>query len=253
MYPYVSIGPLTIPSFLICLFIAIGVSLSAAVHNKSIMFDDKIFILNTIPTVIFGAALCGRLLYALVVSQTFDDLFRAICGGGSVFYGCVLGGTAALLLSCNYYECPLSHALDLYALYLPLGQSIGRIGCYFNGCCYGRFYNGFLSVAYRVGGVTTSVYPTWFIESLGCLLIFAWLSRRFGQRPSGWLAIEYFISYSLLRILVEFYRGDSVRGQFGPLSTSQVIALLALVCCVFAMKCMRKQNLLQPEKRRNDE
>lgn len=58
--------------------------------------------------------------------------------GGMVFYG---GWIGAMLLACGYlllYRHSLRWYLDLCAPSLMVGLAFGRLGCFFNGCCFGR-------------------------------------------------------------------------------------------------------------------
>jgi phosphatidylglycerol:prolipoprotein diacylglycerol transferase len=57
--------------------------------------------------------------------------------GGLVVYGSFLGGTAAGAWFVYQRQLPLLALADIIAPGMALGQAIGRIGCFLNGCCYG--------------------------------------------------------------------------------------------------------------------
>ena len=57
--------------------------------------------------------------------------------GGLVVYGSLLAGGAALTAFVWRYRVPGLALSDLVAPSVVLGMAIGRIGCFFNGCCYG--------------------------------------------------------------------------------------------------------------------
>ena len=98
--------------------------------SKEMPIDIALFAL---PTAIIGA----RLYYCIFNGvSSFWQIFR-IWDGGMAIYGGVIGGFLGVLLCCKIKKYSLLEACDLAAPCLILGQAIGRIGCYFGGCCYG--------------------------------------------------------------------------------------------------------------------
>jgi phosphatidylglycerol---prolipoprotein diacylglyceryl transferase len=57
--------------------------------------------------------------------------------GGIVVYGALLAGFAALAFLCYRHKLPLLAIADILTPAFLVGLAIGRIGCFFNGCCYG--------------------------------------------------------------------------------------------------------------------
>ena len=134
-----------------------------------------------------------------------------------------------------------------------MGQAIGRIGCYFNGCCYGKYYTGLLSVKYVVDGKETHVFPTWFIESFFCFVLFICMFLISKKIYSGIYAAIYMMSYSLFRFVIEYFRGDLVRGVWYGVSTSQYISIcIFVVGVVILIKSIqiKENNLLITGRRR---
>ena len=121
-----------------------------------------------------------------------------------------------------------------------IGQSVGRIGCFAAGCCYGRpaevpwaitFHDEY---ANRVVGtpLNTPLHPTQLYESLACLLIFGILIAIAARKKfHGQVALAYVVLYAVARFVIEFFRGDVARGSIldGALSTSQFIAILMVL------------------------
>ena len=62
----------------------------------------------------------------------------AIWKGGLELLGGVLMAIAVILLYIRYHKLPLRHYLDVLAVGLMLALVFGRIGCFLNGCCYGK-------------------------------------------------------------------------------------------------------------------
>src|SRR5258708_2681776 len=68
--------------------------------------------------------------------KTLWDVFK-VWKGGIVFYGSVIGATAAFFLYRRLRPFPLGPVLDAIAPSVALGIALGRVGCFLNGCCYG--------------------------------------------------------------------------------------------------------------------
>jgi phosphatidylglycerol:prolipoprotein diacylglycerol transferase len=124
---------------------------------------------------------------------------------------------------------------DIAAPCIMLGLALGRVGCFFNGCCYGQPTDGALGVQFP--GHPGPVHPTQIYEAAGALLLAAalyallrWRGRGRGA-VFGWMLV----GYGVLRTLIEIYRADP-RGSIGPLSTSQIISipLIAIGAVVIA-------------------
>lgn len=136
---------------------------------------------------------------------------------------------------------------DVAASLLPLGHAIGRLGCYLNGCCYGCEYDGLFAVNFIVDGVATKVFPTWFFEAGFCFILFVIMQTFKKAYFIGFRTGFYLVSYSIFRFLIEYMRGDKIRGTIGTVSSSQAISIIVLIAgfsiLVYSMKA-RKINEL---------
>jgi phosphatidylglycerol:prolipoprotein diacylglycerol transferase len=61
----------------------------------------------------------------------------AVTEGGLVVYGAVFGATLGLVGFARRHKLNLLALCDLIAPSVILGQAVGRLGCFLNGCCYG--------------------------------------------------------------------------------------------------------------------
>jgi phosphatidylglycerol:prolipoprotein diacylglycerol transferase len=50
------------------------------------------------------------------------------------------------------------------------------------------------------------------------------LCKKYGRLPTGTLTALYLALYAILRFILEFWRGDAIRGIFGGFSTSQYLS-----------------------------
>ncbi|MCR5520704.1 MAG: prolipoprotein diacylglyceryl transferase [Lachnospiraceae bacterium] len=146
---------------------------------------------------------------------------------GYVFYGGVLGAYAGLLICCRLFGAAVRPVLNFFTPAFALFHGFGRIGCFCVGCCYG------IEVE-RLGFVMDGVrrFPIQLLESVFEFLMFFMLlfigKRTEQKKKSPKLSFYYLMVYSIVRFNLEFLRGDEIRGFFGPLSTSQWIALMIL-------------------------
>ena len=190
-----------------------------------------------------GSVLGGKILYFLTRWQDESATIFSMLNG-FVFYGGLIGMLVGLIVFCRREKISFVDCLDVFLSVLPLGQAIGRIGCYLNGCCYGMEYYGIFSVRYPVNGVDTRVFPTWFFEAAFCLLLFATIFSMSGKLYAGFYSGIYILSYAGFRFLIEFFRGDSIRGVWGGLSTSQIISIAMLVPgTAFVIFALRKKTI----------
>ena len=152
-------------------------------------------------------------------------------GGGLVFYGGLLGGG---LFAALYVLLWRRFSVKNLACLLPglaFGHALGRVGCFLAGCCYG----GPTELPWGVVLKGASRHPVQFYEAAALVALGFFLLSK--VRREHWafrhLLAFYLASYSLLRFVLEYFRGDSARGvwAFG-ISTSQGIALVLLFCTV---------------------
>ena len=124
---------------------------------------------------------------------------------------------------------------DGWALALPAGEAIGRIGCYFNGCCYGTKCDA--SWAIYQHGVWR--HPTQIYSAIAAALIFAVvLFARFHFKREGDAFKLYLLLYGASRFLIEFARDRSV--VWNNLSLVQIVCLGAALVAAFLLVENRK-------------
>ncbi len=201
-----------------------------------------------------GGAAGARIAYvcehwsAEYAGRPFTEVFR-FDKGGLMFYGGLFGAIAAIALFSRAKKVPLLRVLDLCAAVVPLGHAFGRVGCFLNGCCYGRACDSALSVTYpahspawweQVGagligrGAPESlpVLPSQLIEAVANLVLFSILFTWARRKPAkGLLSGAYLMAYAAIRFFTETLRSDP-RMMVGPLTISQFLSLCAFAAGV---------------------
>ncbi|MEW5807095.1 MAG: prolipoprotein diacylglyceryl transferase [Acidobacteriota bacterium] len=158
-----------------------------------------------------------------------------------VYLGGVIAALATIIIFALKNRLPLWRLSDTICIPLPLGQAIGRIGCFFAGCCFGRPAEGLSwaitftnPIAHENTGVPLGIplHPTQIYQSLNdftlfLMLLVLWRFKKF----DGEITWSYIFLYSLSRGIIELFRGDISRGLYfnGLLSTSQIIGSIGAI------------------------
>lgn len=160
-----------------------------------------------------------------------DITWNGIKSTGIVFYGGLIGLLVAFTILSRYSKQD-ARILNILAVCIPLFHSIARIGCFFGGCCFGRESHGPLSINYttKIFGDVVTAYriPVQLIEAGFNLLLFMYLLHLI--RDEDWtnksILRRYLLLYTIGRFIIEFFRGDLIRGVIHGISFSQVISAL---------------------------
>ncbi|PKK88387.1 MAG: hypothetical protein CVV64_19060 [Candidatus Wallbacteria bacterium HGW-Wallbacteria-1] len=176
---------------------------------------------------LIAGVLGSRLFHVIFEWPTYrNDLmgfFRLQDGGLSV-----LGGIMAALLVILYYVkrhgIPFLKFGDMIAPGLCLGLVFGRIGCLFNGCCYGEAAPSWLHGILGWSGPGGFRHPTQVYLGLG-YLVFLLVWKFFKPTLEGGLFARFVIWYCLVRFSVEFLRHHKNVYSFGTLNVFQYILI----------------------------
>ncbi|MBF0498927.1 MAG: prolipoprotein diacylglyceryl transferase [Candidatus Riflebacteria bacterium] len=249
MNPIVGHFYFPITAYGICLSLAFaGGILSGWYWGRQIGFIGE-EILDLALWFVVSAMIGARGLYIILFPSQFPTYasWIPLNRGGLVFYGGFIGTTLAVLIWSKWYNKRLRDLGDLIAPSLAIGQAIGRLGCFFNGCCYGRATTMPWGIAFPNLHDGISRHPTQLYESAFMFILTGLLSLALRRRLAGRLAAGmtwgyYVCSYATFRFLIEFIRDDERGGFFTPLglSVSQVIAVIALMAGVgWILACRR--------------
>ena len=79
-----------------------------------------------------------RAVYCYQNSSKYNWNIFQMWNGGLSFHGGLILAIISLALFCVYKKISIRQMFDILAIGVAIGLSITRIGCYLNGCCYGR-------------------------------------------------------------------------------------------------------------------
>jgi len=200
---------------LMIVFMAVGVGIGS----------KSLFVITKIPEIINDFSL-ARTLHIVITS-------------GFVFYGGLFGAILGLYLFSRYNRLPFCMLSQIVTPGFPLFHFWGRIGCFFAGCCYGKEASWGIPLE-KEPDITR--IPIQLFEALCILMIFLLLLwvERFSKGKVPLLNV-YLLTYALCRFILEFSRGDAVRGIWLGLSTSQWISLLILLVLFVKMSIPKRR------------
>ncbi|NLV16423.1 MAG: prolipoprotein diacylglyceryl transferase [Syntrophomonadaceae bacterium] len=216
--------------FMLALGVAISLILTVRVGRKEGVSEESILDL-AIVTVLAGL-LGARLFYVLVYDWSYyqNNLLQIfdLRNEGLVWYGGLILGALAALTYLRLKKLPMGKILDLFAPYVALGYAFGRIGCFLNGCCFGKPTTLPWGVIFP-GLDLVARHPTQLYSSFFALLLFLFLLRLYPRRRfDGQVILSYIIGYAVIRFIIEFFRENLIVWQ--GFTVSQVLAVgIALI------------------------
>lgn len=163
--------------------------------------------------------------------KTFDLLRMGLSS-----YGAVIGALVFVVIFSVIFRKKIIEVLKIFIQPIPLMYAIGKIGCFFAGCCHGIKYNGLLAVTYNYSLVApkgVKFFPVQIIETIVFLLIFIYMynkssKRQFKQREFG-------ISLILCgggKFMLDFLRISHVNVI---LSLNQIVSIVFIIIGIYML------------------
>ena len=228
MYPYIYI---VLPSYSIMAFIG-GLVVLLYIYFQIEKYDIKFSeFIRLVIICTLGVFIGSKTLFLvtkipeLIEKLSVINILKCICTSGYVFYGGLFGALSALHIGYRKNINKRNIVLCMITPAIPMFHAFGRIGCFFAGCCYGIQMNESIVLF----GVEIDRIPVQLIESLFemAICVILLVLTRIGKTEILWRV--YLISYAIFRFVIEFFRGDIIRGYWFGLSTSQWISVLIIV------------------------
>jgi len=176
--------------------------------------------------------------------------------GGLAWYGGLIFGILAMIISARLLKVPLGRFADAGAPSVMLGLAIGRIGCTINGDVaggptslpWGIIYSNPDSYPAQWGLLGVKTQPAPVYEIMWCMAVFGvlwWLRGRL--KPEGSLFLLMLAIYSVGRFIISWSRFEEVEEPvLGPLHQAHVISIIMLVVAV-ALLAYKKVGWAKPE------
>jgi phosphatidylglycerol:prolipoprotein diacylglycerol transferase len=239
MYPRLfDLGPITVYTYGVLLAAAYLLGLKFAMLRASARGLDQVRILDLGIYIIISALIGAKLLLLVTDFRSIRDdphALLTLARSGGVFYGGLILAVSVALWYIRRAGLPLWTTCDVFAPGIALGHVIGRFGCFFAGCCYGRPTTMPWGITFRDPFAAANVgtpldvhlHPTQLYEAGAELIILVGLlvTEKRGKPYAGRTFWLYILLYAISRYFIEYFRGDE-RGTVGMFSTSQFVSII---------------------------
>ena len=249
MYPVLfRFGKLTL--FTYGLFVASGfvAGILLAKREAGLSGEDPEKVMDLSIYILIAAIGGSRFFYVVTNPGMFVsdplEIFR-IWNGGLVFYGGFIFAAVIAVIYLKRERMPILKTGDILAPSIALGHFIGRLGCFFAGCCYGKASDFPWAVTFThpesLAPAGILLHPTQLYSALNNLILFSllWIFRHY-KKFDGQLFWIYVLLYGITRSFLEIFRGDSF---FGILSVSQTVGASMAVLAVFMLVFLWKRTV----------
>lgn len=251
MHPILfEIGTLTIYSYGFALATAFCLSIYLVTKEAKKKQIDPQTTLDISILLLISGIIGGKLAYITLNLSEYikNPLDPTLWRAGFVFFGGLFMSVIAVLVYTKKKNLPFLKIADLFIPYAALGQAIGRIGCFLNGCCYGkptilpwgRVFPLICPAGYHYGAL--KLHPTQLYSSLFLFLLFLSLRKvEANKRFKGEAFLLYLIFYTGFRFFMDFLRGDSSESIFYNLNLFQIIciAIVGTSSVIFFLKAKK--------------
>ena len=259
MHPsIITIGPFAIRSYGLMLAAGFlcGIMLAAYRAKKAGENIDHIY--NLAVWIVFSSLIGARLYYVITHYHEFrenENLFFVkrfllelknmfwpvgangqIGISGLVLYGGLIMATLVTWMYLHHYRLNIPKYLDIIAPSLGLGEFFTRIGCFLNGCCFGKPTESLFGVVFpenSAAGMYFSglhIHPAQLYNSFAGLIIFiALIYMERHKRFNGFIALLYFILYSAGRFIIDYFRFYESSMKFYGFSHNQILSIVVFI------------------------
>lgn len=211
MHPVLfQIGSFSIYTYGVCIALAVITTLFYALKRAGYLQVSKQTLLDLILIMFLGGIAGARLQYVIQHWDNYHDSFFQVINireGGLVWYGGFIGGFLGGLWMAKRRKLPMWPLCDFFSPMVPAAQALGRLGCFFNGCCYGRYTHEKIGIIFP-GDMTPRV-PVQLIECLFLIgLSFLLFLRQKRSHFQGEIFSLYLFFYGAGRFFLEYLRAD---------------------------------------------
>ena len=252
MYPtLLQLGKLTIYTYGFFLALGFLTGIFLAKHEAKRVDEDPDKILDLAFYILIAAIVGSRFFYVATNPKIYLasplEMFK-IWNGGLVFYGGFIAALVTALFYMRIKNMPVWKTTDIIAPSLALGQTLGRLGCLFAGCCFGKTCDLPWAITFThpdtLAPSAIPIHPTQLYSALTNFIIFIFLfSFRKKKKFDGQLFWTYVFLYGITRSIIENFRGD-FRGElvFGVLSISQATGCLMAILAIIMIVILRNKH-----------
>ena len=223
-----------IPAYVIAMILAFAAGIAIYCYNTRGMEKLSGNLFPILLAAFFGGII-GAKLPIILMNLRHGLSWQAILAGRTIVGGLV-GGTLGVLFIKKKLGIRGRYG-NLLAPSIALGMGIGRIGCFFSGCCFGKPTSLPWGVECADG---LARHPTQLYEMLFCFVAFVLLQQARKTAPPGSLLTRFFLAYFTFRFLEEFLRPHEIVIGLTPFQWISIAGILILTTKTLWMKKREK-------------
>ena len=224
--------------FFVAMGFLIAIFLILQETKKVNLETNKVF--DLLIVILLGGLFGARSLFVLLSWDYYSlNILKvfALHEGGLAIQGGIFGGIVAGAIFMKIKKLPIFFTADIVALYLPVSQAIGRVGCLLNGCCYGKEIHSGIGINFP--GETVVRFPSQPYYTIAFLVLFLFLRRIYDNKSfNGQIFSIYLICYGILRVGLDFFRGDELVSYFG-ITLSQILGIVTCFSGLVLFLCLK--------------
>ncbi len=248
------LGPITVHAYGFFLALAFIVGMLVSFWYLRRQFVDAYVVFELVLAAAVGGIIGARIFYIVghwsEFSSKWWEIFEFWDVQGLVFYGGFIVGVLAAVGVVKLRGLSIGMVLDSGGLAVPAALAVARVGCYLNGCCFGKSSGLPWAVTFPAGTQATMgmppnpVHPAQLYEmvmDLAILVILLAIYKRFRYR--GEIMLTFIMFYAVVRFVLEFYRFHTTA------SANLFFQLLSVAAFVMAGLVLLFRRRLLPEAR----
>lgn len=233
----------------------VGTWLALRESRRRGLDPDKV--INVVLVALVAGVLGARMLYVLEHVGEFRREWGSVLAlwqGGLTLYGGVVAGTFAGLVAARRQRLPMWVVADALTPAMAIGMMFGRVGCFLNGCCYGRPTDLPWGVHFPPDSFAglefgnAAVHPSQLYFALAGLALFGiTMALRRRLTTPGHLFWLFILLFALTRIPLDFTRayepGSELLqvGEVGILESQLTSVALALFAALMMVRLSRER------------
>ena len=223
MHPeFLTIGSFTIRWYGVMAALGFLTALAVVRRNRRYAKLDNDQATNLVMLGMIAGVVGARIFYVVQNFRYYaahPEAIIRIDQGGLVFYGGFLLATAALIFCARRWRADCVRVCDILTPALAWAHALGRVGCFLNGCCFGKPTAAAWAVVYPRGSEpfirygAQGLHPVQLYEALLNIVLGGVLLHLVRKGKRGVAMATYIFAYGILRFLDEFFRGDHVQAD----------------------------------------
>ncbi len=263
MHPILfKIGPVEVRSYGVMLALSFIIGIYLAGRKAEKIGIDKKYIYDLSVYLMIGAILGARLTYVVLHLSDFYGNWLAVINpfhdgelvgiAGMNMLGGVIGAFLLAVIYIVKHNLKFLQIADLLTPYLALGTGITRIGCFLNGCCFGRPTECGCGIVFPEGSIpdyifhNIPIHPTQLYSSLNGFFMFVvllYIDKK--KKIDGVTFLSWVILYSIFRFFIDFirYYEDAMNLFYignTPITANQGICVLMIILGIAGIYYLRK-------------